>query len=52
MWLVPLVTGERNLQHEKGLICDPAGKTKSVILTDEEFKQSEVMFISYLKNNK
>lgn len=29
---------------EKGLICDPVGKSKSVVLTDEGLKQSEVLF--------
>ena len=30
--------------HEKGLICDPVGKAKSVQLTEEGLKQSEALF--------
>lgn len=30
--------------HEKGLIHDPVGKTKSVVLTDEGLKRSESLF--------
>ena len=33
-----------NRLHEKGLICDPVGKAKSVILTDEGLKKSEALF--------
>jgi len=33
-----------NRLHEKGLICDPVGKTKSVVLTDEGLKKSEELF--------
>ena len=33
-----------NRLHEKGLICDPVGKAKSVILTDEGLKKSEELF--------
>lgn len=33
-----------NRLHEKGLICDPVGKAKSVVLTDEGLKQSEALF--------
>jgi len=33
-----------NRLHEKGLICDPVGKAKSVVLTDKGLKQSEVLF--------
>jgi hypothetical protein len=33
-----------NRLHEKGLICDPAGKTKSVVFTDEGLKKSEELF--------
>ena len=29
-----------NRLHKKGLICDPVGKAKSVVLTDEGLKQS------------
>ena len=30
--------------HEKGLICDPIGKAKSVVLTDEGLKKSAELF--------
>lgn len=33
-----------NRLHEKGLICDPVSKAKSVVLTDEGLKQCEVLF--------
>lgn len=33
-----------NRLHEKGFICDPVGKAKSVQLTDEGLKQSEKLF--------
>ena len=33
-----------NRLFEKGLICNPAGKSKSVVLTDEGLKQSEALF--------
>lgn len=30
--------------HEKGLIGDPVGKAKSVVLTDQGCKQAEALF--------
>jgi hypothetical protein len=33
-----------NRLHEKGLICNPVGKAKSVVLTDEGLKKSEALF--------
>jgi hypothetical protein len=30
--------------HEKGLIADPAGRAKSVILTDEGRRRAEMCF--------
>ena len=33
-----------NRLFEKGLICNPVGKSKSVVLTDEGLKQSEALF--------
>ena len=33
-----------NRLHKKGLICDPIGKTKSVVLTDEGLKKSKELF--------
>ena len=33
-----------NRLHEKGLICDPVGKAKSVVLTDEGLKKCEELF--------
>jgi len=33
-----------NRLHGKGLICDPVGKAKSVVLIDEGLKQSEALF--------
>jgi hypothetical protein len=32
--------------HEKGLICDPVGKVKSVVLTDEGLERSEELFVA------
>ena len=33
-----------NRLHDKGLIGDPIGKTKSVVLTEEGLKQAELLF--------
>ncbi|WP_028110737.1 DUF6429 family protein [Ferrimonas futtsuensis] len=33
-----------NRLHEKGLIYDPVGKSKSVLFTEEGLKQSEAVF--------
>lgn len=33
-----------NRLHEKGLICDPVNKTKSVVLTDEGLAESQRLF--------
>jgi hypothetical protein len=33
-----------NRLHEKGLIGDPAGKAKSVFVTEEDAKRSEELF--------
>jgi hypothetical protein len=33
-----------NRLFEKGLICNPVGKSKSVVLTDEGMKKSEALF--------
>ena len=41
-----------NRLHKKGLICDPVGKTKSVVLTDEGLKQSEMLFNNIFVKNK
>jgi len=30
--------------HDKGMICDPVGKAKSVVLTDEDLAESERLF--------
>ena len=30
--------------YQKGLICDPANKTKSVVLTDEGLQKAEELF--------
>ena len=30
--------------YQKGLICDPASKTKSVVLTDEGLQKAEELF--------
>ena len=32
--------------HAKGLIADPVGRAKSVVLTDEGLRQSEALFRS------
>ena len=36
-----------NLLHEKGMISDPVGKVKSVVLTEEGMKRSEELFIKH-----
>ncbi len=36
--------GVLNRLHEKGLILDPVGKSKSVVFTDEGLKRSEELF--------
>lgn len=33
-----------NRLHEKGFICDPVNKAKSVVLTDEGLTESERLF--------
>ncbi|HEY9566575.1 MAG TPA: DUF6429 family protein [Thalassobaculum sp.] len=33
-----------NRLHEKGMISDPVGKAKSVVLTEEGLKRSEELF--------
>lgn len=33
-----------NRLFKKGLICNPIGKAKSIVLTDEGLKQSEELF--------
>ena len=33
-----------NRLFEKGFICNPVGKSKSVVLTDEGMKRSEALF--------
>jgi len=33
-----------NRLHTKGLICNPVGKAKSVVLTDEGVRESERLF--------
>jgi hypothetical protein len=33
-----------NRLHEKGMICDPVGKAKSVVLTEEGMKRCEELF--------
>ena len=33
-----------NRLHEKGFICDPANKAKSVVLTDEGLQKAEELF--------
>ena len=38
--------------HEKGLICDPVSKAKSVVLTKEGLKQSEALFNKLFVKNK
>lgn len=41
-----------NRLHEKGLICDPGGKAKSVVLTDEGLIMSEKLFNKLFTKNK
>jgi Domain of unknown function (DUF6429) len=36
--------GATDRLHQKGLICDPANKTKSVVLTDEGLQKAEELF--------
>jgi hypothetical protein len=33
--------------HEKGMICDPVGKAKSVALTEEGLRQCERLFAKH-----
>jgi hypothetical protein len=33
-----------NRLYEKGFICDPVNRTKSVVLTDEGLQQAEELF--------
>lgn len=33
--------------HEKGMILDPKGKTKSVVLTEEGLKRCEALFLQH-----
>lgn len=33
-----------NRLHEKGMICNPVGKAKSVVLTERGLKESERLF--------
>lgn len=37
------------LLHEQGLILDPRGKAKSVVLTDEGLARSRAMYERYLE---
>lgn len=39
-----------NRLHEKGLISNPAGKAKSVMITEEGFKKAEDLFIKHFGN--
>ena len=36
--------GAMNRLHEKGMIFDPVGKAKSVVLTEEGLRESERLF--------
>ena len=38
--------------HEKGMIGDPVGKTKSVVLTAEGLKRCEELFIKHFGSSK
>jgi hypothetical protein len=38
--------GALNRLHQKGLIADPANKTKSVVLSDEGLRRAEALFQS------
>jgi hypothetical protein len=38
--------------HEKGLISDPAGKTKSVAFTQEGLKRAEALFAKLFGKDK
>lgn len=40
-----------NRLHEKGLICDPIGKAKSVVFTEEGLKKSEELFKTLFVKN-
>ena len=37
--------------HEKGLISDPVGRAKSVVLTDEGLEKAERLFRDLLETN-
>jgi hypothetical protein len=39
-----------NRLHAKGLICDPVGKAKSVVLTDEGLRESQRLFRQLFAN--
>lgn len=39
-----------NRLHEKGLISNPVGRAKSVVLTEEGFKRSEELFRRHFVN--
>ena len=36
-----------NRLYEKGFICDPVNKTKSVVFTEEGLRESEQLFRQY-----
>ena len=33
--------------HEKGMICDPVGKAKSIVLTEDGLQQCEKLFTKH-----
>lgn len=35
-----------NRLYDRGMICDPVGKTKSVVFTDEGLRRSEELFLA------
>ena len=39
-----------NRLHEKGLISNPVGKAKSVVMTEEGFKKAEDLFRKHFVN--
>ena len=40
-----------NRLHEKGYICDPKNKNKSIIFTDEGFQQCKALFQKHFAIN-
>jgi hypothetical protein len=44
--------GAMNRLHEKGMIDDPVGKAKSVVLTEEGLEHSRELFVKHFAKSK